>query len=99
MAHNRGYARYSVGSSVVKLTDAPANGVTLPTSAQSAIIQDNDAANDIMWRDDGVDPTATEGMQLTHGTGIEYKGDLTKVKMISKQGAAINVTISYYSET
>ncbi len=100
MGHNRGYARYVVSNAVKKLTDAPAAGVATPVSAQSALIQNTDPVNDLMWRDDGTDPTATEGMLLRAGATLTFDGDLTNFRMIRAGGADVtSVRVSYYSAT
>lgn len=99
MPHNRGYARYVVSTAVIPLTTAPAAGVALPGSAQSALIQNADPTNAIAWTDDGTTPSATEGMLLPGNQTLKYEGDLSKFRMIRAGAADVSVRISYYSDT
>jgi hypothetical protein len=99
MPLNRGYARYVISSTVVKLSDAPAAGVVVPGNAEVALIQNVDAANILSWRDDGGDPSATEGLYLRPGETLRYDGDMSKFKMIRLAAADVNsVRIHYYSD-
>jgi len=99
MPLNRGYARYVVSTAVLKLSDAPANGIPVPGNAEICLIQNVDAANILSWRDDGTDPTAAEGMYLRPGETLRYDGDMSKFRMI-RQGSAdvTSVRVSYYSD-
>lgn len=49
----------------------------------------------VRWRDDGVDPTASVGMPLAAGVTLQYDGDLSKIKFI-EQTASAKLNISYY---
>ena len=50
---------------------------------------------DVRWRDDGTDPTASVGMILTAGGApILYEGELDKIRFIqATAGAVLNVTV------
>ena len=69
----------------------PTSGMT--TKANFALIVAE--AQDVRWRDDGTDPTATIGMLLKTGVIFQYDGDLSKIKFIETAGSA-KVNVSYY---
>ena len=73
---------------------ATANSLqSIPNGAQFALIQCDE--EDVRWRDDGTNPTATVGIVLPATKIIWYTGDLTKIKFIrTAANAALN--ISYY---
>ena len=76
-----------VGSTVVPL--APPAGATI------AQLQVSNVA--IRYRDDGVDPTSSVGIEIAAGGSAQLSlAPLTNVRMISEAGTA-TVTISYYS--
>lgn len=67
--------------------------LTVPSGATMALIESDTTA--VHWRDDGVAPTATVGMNLAAGELLEYTGDLSAIRFIqSGVGAILNV--SYY---
>lgn len=66
-------------------------GLTAPTGAVYAIIQAE--SQNIRWRDDGTNPTASVGMYLALGGEMVYDGDFTKLKFIEVvSGAKVNAT-------
>lgn len=81
---------YGVGyQQITTLTTATA--LTIPTGAQFAIVQAE--GQDVRWRDDGVDPTATVGMILAAGDSMQFLGDLDLVRFIeATAGATLNVS-------
>jgi len=47
----------------------------------------------IRWRDDGTDPTASIGMRLHAGETFLYNGDLAKIRFIEETaGAELNIS-------
>lgn len=79
-----------------------ATGLTVPTKDPStgANVKANFAlitaeAQNLRWRDDGVDPTASVGMPLAAGVTLQYDGDLSRIKFIQQTSGGI-VNISYY---
>lgn len=71
-----------------------AKALTVPTGARKAQIQAED--QDVRYRDDGTDPTATVGMVLASGADLWYEGDLDALSFIeATTGATLNV--SYYA--
>lgn len=71
-----------------------AKGLTEPAYARYAIIQAQ--TQDVRWRDDGTDPTATDGMLLaTSNAGFVYTGDIAKIKFIEVSASAV-LHVSYY---
>jgi hypothetical protein len=88
-----GYQQISSLSSAV--------GLTLPTTTPTGSFQQPTFAliiaetQGVRWRDDGVAPTASEGMPLAAGTALQYDGDLTKIRFI-QQTASAKLNISYY---
>jgi len=77
-------------------TLSSAVGLTVPSGANMALI--TCTTQNVRWRDDGTNPTASIGMLClaTGGdAGLWYKGDLSKLKFIeATASAALNV--SYY---
>lgn len=79
-----------------------ATGLTVPTRDPStgANVKANFAlitaeTQDLRWRDDGVDPTASVGMPLAAGVTLQYDGDLGRIKFI-EQTAGGKLNVSYY---
>lgn len=65
---------------------------SIPAGADLALLQVT--GQNVRWRDDGTNPTATIGMVLTAaGDPYPYSGDLTKIKFIEVSASAVlNVT-------
>lgn len=67
-------------------------GTTLPTGATVALIQC--LTQNVRWRDDGTNPTATTGMQLAAGDQFFYTGDLANIRFFEEAASAeLNVTL------
>lgn len=48
----------------------------------------------VRWRDDGTDPTASVGMRLHAGESFLYTGDLRAIRFIEESaGAEINISV------
>ncbi len=73
---------------------ATAQSLTKPEGAHFALIQA--VTQNVRWRDDGTDPTASVGMQLEAGQQIPYYGDLDTFKVI-EESASAEVNVSYYA--
>lgn len=74
---------------ITTLTTAQA--LTLPNGAQFAVVHAE--TQDVRWRDDGTDPTATVGMVIAAGATMRYDGELSRVRFIEAAvGAKLNVT-------
>jgi hypothetical protein len=91
---NLGYQQITDLSSAVGLTvpavDIAGNKV-MPTRA--FIVAEG---NNIRWRDDGTNPTASVGMILIQNNVLSYDGDLNKIKFI-QTGASAKLNVSYYA--
>jgi len=74
-----------------------AAGLTLPGGGETfCVIQAED--QNVRWRDDGTNPTASVGMVLyADGGPMTYNGDLTTIKFIEETASA-KLNISYYTE-
>lgn len=72
---------------------AAAVGLTPPVGARMATIVVEE--QNVRWRDDGVNPTATVGMLLTVGTPLQYTGNLAAIKFI-EVAASTTLNIAYY---
>lgn len=71
--------------------------LTVPVGTSLALIQAQ--AQDVRWRDDGTDPTATVGMILSAGQTLEYDAaDLAVVEFI-QTAASATLNISYYGRS
>jgi hypothetical protein len=69
-----------------------ANGMSvLPSLALITPLTQN-----VRWRDDGVNPTATVGMPLLAGVTLQYDGDMTRIRFIETTASA-ELNISYYA--
>ena len=77
-----------------QITDLSASvGLTVPDGATRAVIQAE--GDDVRWRDDGTDPTATVGMILAQNTSLDYSGDLNEIEFIEAAGGGI-LNVTYY---
>lgn len=89
----RAGSRRPIGySQITSLTAA--TGLTVPEGARFALIQPT--AQNVRFRDDGTDPTATVGMLIVTNDVLEYSGDLTKIKFIEAAASAV-LNISFYA--
>lgn len=71
-----------------------ATGLTIPLGTTLALIVPE--TQNVRWRDDGTDPTASVGMPIFVGASLSYDGDLNRIKFIeSTAGATLN--ICYYA--
>lgn len=67
----------------------------IPSFAMTAFIQVEGAP--IRWRDDGKDPSATDGFLLNDEDSMNYDKNLTSLKFIEVQPSAI-VHVSFYKD-
>lgn len=71
-----------------------ATGLTIPQGTTLALIVPE--TQNVRWRDDGTNPTASVGMPIFVGASLSYDGDLNRIKFIeSTSGAVLN--IAYYA--
>lgn len=91
------------GIQAISATSSTAVGITISSaSAASATYMGPNLAifvaetQNIRWRDDGTDPTATVGMPVSAGSYFSYDGDLRKIKFIGQAGQAI-VNVALYT--
>jgi hypothetical protein len=78
---------------IAAATLATATALTPPAGANFAFISVTDA--NVRYRDDGVDPTATDGFPLTPGDVLEYDAALASPKFILESGSPI-LHVQYY---
>lgn len=72
-----------------------ATGLTVPATATYAIIQCE--TQNVRWRDDGTDPTASVGMMLNVNPDVLiYDGNLRGIKFI-EVAASAKLNVSYYA--
>ena len=64
------------------------------TNVNVALIVAQD--QDVRWRDDGTDPSATVGMLLKKDTPFWYKGDMNKIKFFQTTATAI-LNVTFYA--
>lgn len=88
-----GYQQLATLSSTVGLTVPTQTPNGSNTKANFALIVAE--TQNVRWRDDGVDPTASVGMLLVAGTPFQYDGDLSKIKFIETTASA-KLNVSYY---
>jgi hypothetical protein len=78
-----------------QITDlSSAAGLTVPQGATLALIVPE--TQNVRWRDDGTDPTASVGMPIFVGASLSYDGDFNKIKFIQETASA-KLNISYYA--
>ncbi len=82
-----GYQQITDLSSAEALPSLPATGVVL------VLVQAE--SQDIRWRDDGTDPTASVGMVIEAGQMLAYTGNPAALKLIETTASA-KANISYY---
>ena len=71
-----------------------AAGLTPPQGATLALIVPE--SQNVRWRDDGTNPTASVGMPIFVGASLSYDGDFNKIKFI-EESASAKLNISYYA--
>lgn len=72
-----------------------ATGLTVPTGATLALIQAE--SQNVRWRDDGTNPTASVGMYIVVDTVLSYTGKLSAIKFI-QTAASATLNIAYYRQ-
>jgi hypothetical protein len=88
-----GYQPITDLSSAVGLTVPVRTPDGMSTKANFALIVAE--TQNVRWRDDGTDPTASVGMLLVAGVPFQYDGDLSRIKFIETTASA-KLNISYY---
>ena len=68
-------------------------GLTPPKGAKVALIQAE--SKTVRWRDDGTNPTASVGTEISAGSILEYNGNFQSIKFIESAASAI-INVSYY---
>lgn len=71
-----------------------AAALTVPSGARVALITCE--TQNVRWRDDGTDPTASVGQLLTTGVGLFYDGNLAAIKFIEVTASA-KLNVCYYA--
>ncbi len=71
-----------------------ATGLTPPQGATLALIVPE--TQNVRWRDDGTDPTASVGMPIFVGASLSYDGDFNKIKFIEETASA-KINVSFYA--
>lgn len=78
-----------------QITDlSSAIGLTVPSGATLALIVPE--TQNIRWRDDGANPTASVGMPVFVGASLSYDGDLNRIRFI-QEAASAKLNVSYYA--
>lgn len=71
-----------------------ATGLTVPQGATLALIVPE--TQNVRWRDDGTNPTASVGMPIFVGASLSYDGDFNKIRFIETTASA-TLNVSYYA--
>lgn len=85
-----------------QITPNTATALTVPVTDKNGNKQQPTMAvitpegQNVRWRDDGTDPTASVGMPIYVGTSFLYDGDLTRIKFINMVAGG-KVNVSYYA--
>jgi len=78
-----------------QITDlSSAVGLTIPAGATLALIVPE--TQNVRWRDDGTNPTASVGMPIFVGASLSYDGDLNRIRFI-QEAASAKLNVSYYA--
>jgi hypothetical protein len=88
-----GYQQLGTLSSAIGLTVPVRTPDGMSAKANFALIVAE--TQNVRWRDDGVDPTASVGMLLVANIPFQYDGDLSKIKFIETTASA-KLNVSYY---
>lgn len=88
-----GYMETIAGSFQQITSLAAATGITAPAGATLAMIQAE--SQNVRWRDDGTNPTASVGMIIAAGDILMYTGDFSAIRLIEVTGSA-KLNITYY---
>lgn len=84
---------YCKGYQQISLSTTTPSTLTIPDGSEYAMIQAE--AQNVRWRDDGVAPTTTVGMQILTGAIVLYNGQLLDFQAIAQTAGAI-LNVSYY---
>lgn len=93
-------ALYSIEGNLVPKGDeqitglSAAKALTIPEGAEIAVIQAE--SQNVRWRDSGLTPTTTVGMQLAAGRDMLFTSKLSAVRFI-EEAASAKLNVSYYS--
>lgn len=71
-----------------------AAGLTVPAGTSYILIQAE--SQNVRWRDDGTNPTATVGMVLAAGSTLEYDGSAPAALKFIEVAASAKLNVSYY---
>jgi hypothetical protein len=71
-----------------------ATGLIVPQGATLALIVPE--TQNVRWRDDGTDPTASVGMPIFVGASLSYDGDFNRIKFIETTASA-KLNVAYYA--
>lgn len=66
---------------------------SIPATAMRVMLQAE--GQNVRYRDDGTNPTASVGLQIYVGQLVEYAGDLNAIKFIEVAGGA-KLNVAYY---
>jgi hypothetical protein len=89
-----GYQQITSLSSAQALTVPVRDAQGLSVKPSLALI--TPLTQNVRWRDDGVNPTASVGMPLLAGVTLQYDGDLTRLRFIETTASA-ELNVSYYA--
>jgi len=78
------------------VVDAGAVALPIPvvTPPPAAVLLMSRGGNSF-WRDDGVDPTTTDGFPLLADSTFYYVGNLSNMKVIGEAGAVLHCSFYY----
>lgn len=86
-----GYVKTSLTTAAVTKLGLPGATGTTPVRAFIRV-----EGGSLRWRDDGVDPSATDGMLLNDGDSLAFDGSLGDVRLIRMAAVTVVVHASFY---
>jgi hypothetical protein len=73
---------------------APAKALTVPARTRSILVKCE--TQSVRWRDDGTDPTTTDGFRLDSGEEFWYTGKPQKLRFLEETSGAV-LHVSFYA--
>lgn len=89
-----GYQQITVNTA--KSLTLPASPTGAALTCNFAIIENQDTAIYVRWRDDGTAPDSTHGCRIPPGGQLQYAGDLAAIQFIGESGSPV-INVSVYA--
>jgi hypothetical protein len=75
---------------------ASASPLSVPATANTALISIDGSSSGVRWRDDGTPPSSSQGILIDSGSApFLYSGDLGAIQFITAAGGPV-LNVAYY---